>query len=295
MKTSTVYLCIVTVALPWLLGCSQHQGGILSGSPQISARTRYAAGNMLERQNNFPGAIKQYKKAIEADPHMVAAFNRLGSVYVRLNRLDDAQVTFKQAIEKNPESAMLRNNFGFCCLQKKNYIGAQQQFDTALALAPDHTRARVNLAITLAHIGQFGESAAEFSRVLPADIAYCNVAAVCTDMHDYENALWALERALEENPGCEVAEENIDSVRQLARRMMEQTSPLGGESEAAAPLCELPQETKQVSIAPVAASAPSPALAPARRSHSGKQARIVRPSWTAGNDVPARTLPAATN
>jgi len=206
---------------------------------------------------------------------MVDAFNRLGSVYMKLNRLDDAQKTYKQAIEENPASAMLRNNFGFCCLQRKNYTGAQQQFDAALALSPRHTRARVNLAITLARIGHFGQSAAEFSRVLPADIAYCNVAAVCADMHDYRNALWALERALEENPACEVAEENIDSVRQLAKRMMEQTSPLSTESEAATSVSAIPQETKQVSTIP----------ASARRSPPGYQVRVVRPSWTAANTV----------
>ena len=288
MKTSTVYLCIVTVALPWLLGCSQHHpGGMLSASPHISARTRYAAGKMLERQNNFPGAIKQYNKSIEADPHMVDAFNRLGSVYMKLNRLDDAQKTYKQAIEENPESAMLRNNFGFCCLQRKNYTGAQQQFDAALALSPQYTRARINLAITLARIGHFGQSATEFSRVLPADIAYCNVAAVCTDMHDYRNALWALERALEENPDCEVAEENIDSVRQLAQRMMEQTSPLSTESEAETSVSAMTRETKQVSAAP--------APAPARRSPPGNLVRVVRPSWTAGDKVSAQTPTATTN
>ena len=271
MKTPNIYLCIVSVAFPFILGCSQDHGGILSSSPQISSRTRYAAGKMLERQNDYPGAIKQYNKAIEADPHMVEAFSRLGTVYMKLNRLDDAQKTFKQAIEENPDSAKLRNNFGFCCLQKKNYTGAQQQFDAALGLSPRYTRARINLAITLARIGHFGQSAAEFSRVLPADIAYCNVAAVCADMHDYRNALWALERALEENPRCEVAGDNIDYVRRLAKRMMEQTSPLSEQSDAATSVSTSTPKTNQAS-----STAP-----PARRSPSGPQPRVVRPSWSA--------------
>jgi Tfp pilus assembly protein PilF len=277
MKNSQVCLCIVTITIPWLLGCAQEQGGILSTSPRISSQTRYAAGNMLERQNDFPGAIKQYQKAIETDPHMVEAFNRLGTVYMKLNRLDDAQQTFKQAIEENPESATLRNNFGFCCLQRRNYAGAQQQFDAALALSPDDTRARVNLAITLARLGQFTQSAAEFSRVLPADVAYCNVAAVCADMHDYRNALWALERALEENPACEVAGDNIDTVRRLARREMEQSSPLHPEKEAATSVGALPHEPEPVSAAP----------APARQRHAGDPARVVRPAWSAGDNAAA--------
>lgn len=285
MKNSTIYLCIVTMTIPWLLGCSQEQGGILSASPHITSKTRYAAGKMLERQNDYPGAIKQYQKAIENDPHMVEAFNRLGTVYMRLNRLDDAQKTFKQAIEENPESATLRNNFGFCCLQRKNYAGAQQQFDAALALSPDDTRSRVNLAITLARLGQFGQSAAEFSRVLPADVAYCNVAAVCADMHDYRNALWALERALDENPDCEVAGDNIDIVRRLARREMEQSSPLHPEKEAATSVGALPRETEQVSASPL----------PARQSISDSQARVVRPSWSAGDNVAAPIPPPAAN
>ena len=226
---------------------------------------------MLEHQNDLVGAIKQYKNAIKADPHMIQAINHLGSGYMKLGRLDEAQEVFKQGIEENPESAILRNNFGFCCLRRKNLAGAEQQFAAALALEPRCVRARMNLAITMAQDGRPGQSAAEFSRVLPPDVAYCNVAAVCMDNRDYANAAWALERALEQNPNCDVAKDNLAHVTQLAKLAEEKSS---ASSNA---------KVESVAIASSRVAEPKPEqpaalLPPKPRDRSAEHGRVVLPS-----------------
>lgn len=182
-------------------------------SPRISPETHLAAGTMLERQNDFHGAIKQYKNALNADPSMARAYNRLAVVYQKMNRFSDAEDYYKQGLNANPDSAMLRNNLGYCYLVQGEYKAAEQEFRHALALAPRFERARMNLAITLARTNRLGDSVVEFSRVVPAEEAYYNVAVICVEMRDYSWAAEALRQALAIDPEFGAAKKQLDYVR----------------------------------------------------------------------------------
>ena len=50
----------------------------------------------------------------------------------------------------------------------------------------------MNLAVALAKMRRLGESAVEFSRVLPGEVAFFNVAVICMGMQDYALAAAAL-------------------------------------------------------------------------------------------------------
>lgn len=185
-------------------------------SPRISPLTHYAAGNMLERQNNLKGAIEQYEKALAASPRMIQAYNRLGIVYQKLAKFEDAERILRQGIRLHPDSAMLHNNLGFCLLQKEAYAAAESEFRAALALMPHFSRARMNLGITLARTGRFDDGAIEFSRVVTGDVAFYNVALVCLDRHSYVAAEQALRRSLRVNPAYEPAKAKLARVTKLA-------------------------------------------------------------------------------
>ncbi|MFQ5503015.1 MAG: tetratricopeptide repeat protein [Phycisphaerae bacterium] len=182
-------------------------------SPRISPDTHLAAGTMLERQNDLHGAIKQYKKALRADPMMVRAYNRLAVVHQKMNRFSEAEDFYKRGLAANPDSAMLHNNLGYCYLVQKEYEAAEQEFRHALALKPRFERARMNLAIALARTNRLGDSAIEFSRVVPAEEAYYNVAVICVEMRDYEWAAEALRQALAIDPEFGAAKKQLDYVR----------------------------------------------------------------------------------
>lgn len=218
-RASACYL-IVLVVLPWGLGCAEQKEELavsLPDEPTISPMTYFAAAQVLEHQRDLMGAIYQYSKAIDAEPRLTRAYNRLGLIFQKLNRIDDAQLILKQGIEENPECAILRNNFGFCCLQKNNYAGAEQQFRSALELSPKFSQAWMNLGIALARQARFGESVAAFQQVVPPEVAYTNVASVCVDMEDYEHAAWALRNALANDPEYGPAKDQVERVTSLAR------------------------------------------------------------------------------
>lgn len=185
--------------------------------PRIAARTHLAAGRMLERQNDLLGAAEQYRKALDADPELYRACNRLGTVYLRLRRFDEAEEVFWQGIHINPSSTTIHNNLGFCYLEQQRYREAEGAFRAALKLSPRFQRARMNLAITLARTERFEESAAEFSRVVPGEVAFYNVAVLCVDMKHYRRAEQALRQALAVNPDYLPAKQQITAVSRLAQ------------------------------------------------------------------------------
>ncbi len=185
--------------------------------PRIAPGTHMAAGKMLEQQGDLVRAIEQYQKALAADPTLTAAYNRLGVAHQRLGHLDEAEAFFTRGIEANPKSSMLQNNLGFFYLQQQRYAKAERAFRSALSIAPEFARARMNLGITLARTYRFGDSVTEFSRVVPKEAAFCNVAAICEDMSDYRQAEQALHKALDANPEYAPAQEHLGRIAGLAR------------------------------------------------------------------------------
>ena len=188
-------------------------------APHISPLTYYAAGNMLERQNDLKGAIEQYEHALATAPRMIQAYNRLGIVYQKLGRFGDAERLLRQGIRLHPDSAMLHNNLGFCFLQKESHTDAEGEFRAALKLAPHFSRARMNLGITLAQSERFDDAAVEFSRVVLGEAAFYNVAMVCMDRRAYAAAEKALRRSLRVNPAYTPAMAELAKVTKLMKTL----------------------------------------------------------------------------
>jgi len=235
MRESDALAGVLLLVLGTGLGCAMDKDGSISSKwtkdsdaanaknptdappVRIAPKTHMAAGRMLEHQGDLPRAVDQYQRALAADPTLADAHNRLGIVHQRLGRFEEAETFFKQGIEANPNSSMLHNNLGFCYLRQQRYTKAENAFRSALSVAPEFGRARMNLGITLARTSRFGDSVAEFARVVPREAAFCNVAVICEDMSDYRQAEQALHKALEANPDYAPAKEHLRRIAALAR------------------------------------------------------------------------------
>lgn len=205
-------------------------------APRISPSTHMVAGQMLERQGDFAGAVEQYEKVVIADPRQPDGYNRLGIVYQKMNRFVDADQIFRKGIVAAPGSAMLHNNLGFNFLQQKQFEEAEKSFRDALALSPQFKRARMNLGIVLAHQGKFDVGVSEFSKVVSADVAHFNVAAVAMQTGNFPQCEKSLRKALSINPNCPGAREQLQRVSHLVAstpsttpaQPMKPLSPLAG-------------------------------------------------------------------
>jgi len=230
----------VAVGMMLLPGCSSTEdAGVVSSAlgqseekpapdaikdapmPRISSGTHLAAGRMLEGQGNTRGAIEQYERAIASNPRFVMAYNALGVLYQKLERSEEAEQVFKRGTQADSGAAILWNNLGYCYLEQGRFEAAEKQFREALSSSPDFQRARMNLAIALGQQGQMRESLVEFSRVVPADVAYCNMAAICLSREDYVSAERALRQALVINPDCPDAKGQLEQVAAVVRAMGE--------------------------------------------------------------------------
>lgn len=185
-------------------------------APRISANTHLASGRMLEQQKDFVGAIRQYDKALANNPKLVEAYNRLGIVYQKLERFPEAETAFKRGVRIAPDSAMLHNNLGYCYLMQEKLQPAEAEFKNALAISPQFERARMNHAIILARTERVEESVKEFTQVVPAEVAYYNVAVICSEKGQYSEAEEALKRSLKINPKYEPAQEHLERIAKLA-------------------------------------------------------------------------------
>jgi Flp pilus assembly protein TadD len=186
-------------------------------APRISPDTHLAAGHMLEKQGDVRGAIEQYEKAIAASPRSIAAYNRLGILYQRMAKFEDAERIFTRGLESQPSSPVLLNNLGYNCLSQRNYKDAEEYFRQALRTSPGFKRARMNLAIALTQTKRIEAGLQQFKQVVPEDVAYGNVAVICSNAGDYIGAEAALRKSLALNPDCLEAKRLLDEVVQLAK------------------------------------------------------------------------------
>ena len=222
---------------------AEHANAKAAPAPRISPDTHLAAGQMLEKQGDVRGAIEQYEKAIAASPRSISAYNRLGILYQRMGKFDEAERIFTRGLEAQPSSATLLNNLGYNCLSQRNYKNAEEHFRQALRTSPDFKRARMNLAITLVQSRRIDDGLAEFKQVVPEDIAYGNVAVICSNAGNYADAERALRKSLEINPDCAEAKRLLEQVVKLggSRKLIQpppgpvQDSALAGSSEQSPP------------------------------------------------------------
>lgn len=224
---------LVLAMLPSLLGCAGPKSGdsatglraaeddrIRTADPaprvKILPITHFASGQMLERQNNWAGAIEQYEKAIAANPRFGSAYNRLGAVHMAAGRLDRAAEAFRHGIAALDDAAYLRNNLGDLCRLRGRLDEAEELFRDALRIQPEFPRARNNLAIVLVQIGRSEEALGEFAHGLPPDRANCNVGIVLLTINRFQDARRFFNQALDLNPRSRGAREGLRRVTILA-------------------------------------------------------------------------------
>jgi protein O-GlcNAc transferase len=204
---------------------------------------------VLEQQDHLEAAAKAFEDAIRLNPHAAQYHFELGKLYSRMNHPAEAREHFEHAVQIDPQWAEAHNSLGIAQIEFDERTLAEQSFRRAVELKPTLVVALVSLANVLKDTERAAEAEAFYRRALELDPHADNAAYNFTDVllkldrpdeaeafsrqtlasnprsvmnhftlgnilmgrniGNIGEALDCYRRAIEIDPGCEVAHSNL--------------------------------------------------------------------------------------
>ena len=117
-----------------------------------SARMHQLMGDELARQGNIEGAIRNYRDALKADPHVPGVHFRLAEMLNSSSGPTDRQAAEKEyaaALADNPLDAKSESRLGEMAFGRSDLKSASVHFSKAVEMQPNDSEANLGLAKTL--------------------------------------------------------------------------------------------------------------------------------------------------
>lgn len=124
----------------------------------------FAARN-AEARRDYLGALKQYQKALEADPYNYKIMNNLASTMLQLGMPDEALQMANRALAIKPEYVSAMINAGIAQGRLGQMPAAKAMFAKAAAIDPANRGALYNLALTQERLGTLEDAANSYRRL----------------------------------------------------------------------------------------------------------------------------------
>jgi type IV pilus assembly protein PilF len=130
---------LVASLLALLAGCGATTGAAGNkGSGPATANQEAAAlqvqlGQGYLRQGDLEIARDRLRRALELDPHSVAAHTVMAVLQERINRPAVAETHYRRAYELKPDDGSVNNNYGTFLCGNGRFEEAQRHFDRAVA------------------------------------------------------------------------------------------------------------------------------------------------------------------
>jgi len=121
-----------------------------------TAEQFFLMGSLLDdgTAEQIEEAVKAYRRALEADPDLVAALINLANIRYSRDELAEAQALYERAILLDPSYFEAHFNLGNIHHDHAQYALAEASYGEALALNPDYADAHFYLAVTLEKMGR---------------------------------------------------------------------------------------------------------------------------------------------
>lgn len=125
-----------------------------------------AAGLLLEKQNRFPEAEREYQQVVELDPKSVEGMAGLVNVYTKTQRLPEAEKMLRRYLELNPQNQAAHVQLGRVLAARSDPAGARAEYEAALKLAPNDLQAQRELADLYLAAGHYREAAQRYQALV---------------------------------------------------------------------------------------------------------------------------------
>jgi Flp pilus assembly protein TadD len=183
------------------------------------ARARFLQGNMELSKSDLRAVLSLNDKIWQA--HTL-----LGVIYDTEKRHSEAEDEYLKALAIQPDSAAVYNNLGVSLYLNGKFDKAADSFLKAFNINPDNRRICNNLGLALYRLGNTADALEAFRRGGSEATAHNNIGYLQMKDKQYNNALAALEKAIEENPSYYLrAQKNIDKVKAELKNAKNQQTP----------------------------------------------------------------------
>ena len=105
----------------------------------------HALGRMYASRGWVPGAIREFRSAVAANPQHLNSWCQLGMLYVRARRAVDAADAFEHIVQLTPRDTGVWNDLCVAYMVSDRLDEALEAFDRALAMAPKDVGLHYNL------------------------------------------------------------------------------------------------------------------------------------------------------
>lgn len=127
----------------------------------------YFRGTAYERNNQWPKAEADFKKALELSPDQPYVLNYLAYTWVeRREHLDEALKMLQTAVDARPEEGFIVDSLGWAHYQLGHYPDAVKYLERAVALAPQDPTLNDHLGDAYWRAGRHVEARFQWSRAL---------------------------------------------------------------------------------------------------------------------------------
>jgi tetratricopeptide (TPR) repeat protein len=113
----------------------------------------YLLGQLYTASNQSDFAEAEYRKAVEVDPNLNAAYGQLARIYVQANRIDQALTELDRGLEHNPKNVSVMMLKGMLQHQKGSVDDAATTYENLLGINAQFAPAANNLAYILQQKG----------------------------------------------------------------------------------------------------------------------------------------------
>jgi len=172
---------------------------------QGAAQTYMLAGQMYGAKRDIQRVEKLLNRAAALDPNNTTCLHRLAYLYVTGNRVNEALQLYKTIGETDPTDSLCYLNIGLLSARIKKFADAEEAFRKVIERAPKASNGYRELArlylTTKRNLPQARELAKKAAALEPVAVNYFVLSWACDVNGDSENALQAITRAMELDPG----------------------------------------------------------------------------------------------
>ncbi|MEN6335645.1 MAG: tetratricopeptide repeat protein [Phycisphaerales bacterium] len=165
------------------------------------------------KSNDYAGAERQARRALELNPRNADALHHLGLALFGLRQYDEAVQRLSEAVQIKPKEAEMHIQLGVVLLSAGKTAEAVNSLEKALQIAPDNGEAHFNLGVAMFRIGNRQEATKQWLeavRLRPDDHeAHYNLAMMLEQEKKFDQAIEHYRLTVQAKPDHVLAQANL--------------------------------------------------------------------------------------